>query len=57
MGHAAKDMSDRYDRVREDVQFRKDVARSMGVGFGLPKTLKAVFRTRSGREMQTAPAD
>jgi integrase len=39
MGHAAKDMSDRYDRVREDVQFRRDVAASMGVGFELPKTL------------------
>jgi integrase len=39
MGHAAKDMTDRYDRVREDVEFRKDVARSMGVGFEIPKAL------------------
>lgn len=39
MGHAAVDMSDRYDRVREDVQFRRDVARSLGVGFVLPETL------------------
>ncbi len=39
MGHAAKDMSDHYDRVREDTVFRKDVAKSMGVGFELPKTL------------------
>jgi hypothetical protein len=39
MGHAAKDMSDRYDRVREDVQFRRDAARSLGVGFEVPKAL------------------
>jgi hypothetical protein len=32
-------MSDRHDRVHEDVQFRRDVAKSMGVGFELPKTL------------------
>jgi len=39
MGHADRDMSDHYDRSREDVQFRRDVAKSMGVGFELPKTL------------------
>ncbi len=39
MGHAGRDMSDRYDRVRDDLQFRKDVALSMGVGFELPRTL------------------
>jgi len=32
-------MTDRYDKVREDVEFRKDVAKSVGVGFELPKTL------------------
>jgi integrase len=39
MGHANRDMSDRYDKVREDLEFRRDVAKSMGVGFELPKTL------------------
>lgn len=39
MGHANRDMSDHYDRVREDEQFRRDVAASVGVGFELPKTL------------------
>lgn len=39
MGHAAADMSDRYDRVREDIQFRRDAVRSLGVGFVLPETL------------------
>jgi hypothetical protein len=38
-GHAARDMTDHYDRSREDVQYRKDVARAMGVGFELPKAL------------------
>jgi integrase len=39
MGHAEANMSDRYDRSREDVQYRKDVAKSMGVGFEFPETL------------------
>jgi integrase len=39
MGHADKDMTDRYDKVREDAEFRKDVAKAMGVGFELPKTV------------------
>jgi integrase len=39
MGHASKDMSDRYDRVRHDVVFRKEVAGRMGTGFEIPKTL------------------
>jgi hypothetical protein len=54
MGHAAKDMSDRYDRVREDVQFRRDVAKSLGVGFELPKALapKPVKPKKCKRELQ-----
>jgi integrase len=39
LGHANKDMTDLYDRVPEDVEFRKDVARSMGVGFAVPQSL------------------
>ena len=39
LGHAAKDMSDRYDRVRDDIVFRRKVARSMGTGFEVPTTL------------------
>src|SRR5271156_3885548 len=39
MGHASKDMSDRYDRVRDDVVFRKEVALRMDKGFEVPKTL------------------
>jgi integrase len=39
MGHANTSMSDNYDRVRDDLQFRREVAASVGVGFELPKTL------------------
>jgi len=52
MGHAAKDMSDRYDRVREDVQFRRDVAKSFGVGFELPKALTAM-RPKAEKKVQS----
>jgi integrase len=41
MGHSARDMSDHYDKVRDDVVFRRDVAKSLSVGFELPKTLTA----------------
>ena len=41
MGHAEGDMSDRYDRSREDAEYRKDVVTAMGLGFELPKTLAA----------------
>jgi integrase len=40
MGHADKDMSDLYDKVREDPTFRRAEARRMGVGFEVPKSLK-----------------
>jgi hypothetical protein len=39
LGWADKEMADRYDRSREDVEYRKDVAMKMGIGFELPKTL------------------
>jgi integrase len=39
MGHADEDMTDNYDRSSEDTQYRADVAKAMGVGFDVPKTL------------------
>lgn len=36
MGHAGKDMSDLYDKIKEDVAFRRDVAERRGFGFELP---------------------
>ena len=41
MGHSPKDMTDHYNKVARDLQFRRHVARSMGVGFDVPKTLTA----------------
>lgn len=61
MGHADRDMTDHYDRSREDVQFRRDVAKSMGVGFELPKMLTAkraknLLSGASGRQTETVEA-
>ena len=39
MGHSAVGMSDLYDKSSEDLTYRRDVAKAMGVGFELPKAL------------------
>lgn len=36
MGHAGEGMSDLYDKIKEDVAFRKEVAEKAGLGFQLP---------------------
>jgi len=41
MGHAGESITDTYDRSAEDLQYRKDVAVSMGTGFDIPKMLTA----------------
>jgi len=46
MGHSDKSLSDTYDRSREDVQYRRDVAKSMGTGFVLPATVIGQGKTR-----------
>jgi integrase len=38
-GHADEDMTDHYDRSREDALYRRDVAKAMGCGFDVPITL------------------
>jgi len=54
LGHSAShDMSGLYDRIREDVNFRKEQAEKMGVGFKLPVKLRAV-KTKRKREMLLA---
>lgn len=35
LGHGHRDMTDRYDKIREDTAFRKDVAERCGFGFKL----------------------
>ena len=42
MGHAGKDMSDLYDKVKEDVAFRREVAERCGFGFDLPSVVPIV---------------
>ena len=36
MGHAGKDMSDLYDKIKADVAFRRKWAEWCGFGFELP---------------------
>jgi hypothetical protein len=37
MGHAGENMTDMYDRVKEDVEFRRMWAEKCGIGFELPE--------------------
>jgi len=39
LGWSGKDMSDHYDKIREDADFRREVAERVGIGFELPKPL------------------
>ena len=36
IGHAEKSVTDGYSKVKEDVEFRKEVAERIGLGFELP---------------------
>ena len=36
LGHAGKSITDGYDPVREDLEYRKEVARAVGLGFMIP---------------------
>jgi integrase len=43
LGHANKDVTDRYaEQLKEDVQWRKEVAESAGLGFKLPNVERSV---------------
>ncbi len=61
MGHSTKkDMSDRYDKIKDDVPFRREVAARCDIGFDLPSALTpklgrsaAPFRTLIVRELET----
>ncbi len=59
MGHSAKGMSDLYDKSSEDLTYRRDVARAMGMGFELPKALTAKAKKpligRNGRQADALP--
>ena len=45
VGHAGKDMSDLYDKIKEDIQFRREWAERSGFGFELPSVVPNVPRT------------
>ena len=53
MGHAGRDMSDLYDKVKEDVVFRRKWAERCGFGFELlavvPNVPKIVQNSASAR--------
>lgn len=42
MGHAPESMTDVYDKVREDVEFRRFTAEQVGLGFDPPEVRKPV---------------
>ena len=39
MGHADESMSDLYDKIKEDVKFRREWAEKAGFGFKLPSVV------------------
>jgi hypothetical protein len=50
MGHAGESMSDLYDKIKEDVAFRKKWAEQGGFGFALSSVvLKKVATNKSGQ--------
>jgi len=42
MGHAGNSMDDLYDKIKEDVAFRTEVAEQCGFGFELPSVVPNV---------------
>jgi len=55
LGHAGKSTTDSYDRVREDVEYRKEVARSAGLGFTIPAVVvQTVQRNEKSVEEEIA---
>jgi integrase len=54
MGHAGKDMSDLYDKIKEDVQFRREWAERSGFGFELPSVVPNVPKIAEKTEVQKA---
>ena len=54
LGHAGKDMSDLYDKINEDVQFRRMWAEKSGFGFELPSVVPNVPRIAEKTEAAKA---
>ena len=54
LGHADENMSDRYDKIEEDVQFRRKWAVQCGFGVDLPSVVPNVPRTEVKAELERA---
>jgi integrase len=54
MGHAGEDMSDLYDKIKEDVAFRRKWAERCGFGFELPSVVPNVPKTAEKTEAAEA---
>jgi len=54
LGHAGKDMSDLYDKINEDVPFRKMWAEKCGFGFELPSVVPNVPKIEDESEIAEA---
>jgi integrase len=51
LGHANKNVTDRYSKLNEDVTFRKKVAEEVGIGFELPAEKPGVAPYCTHREV------
>jgi len=54
MGHAANSMDDLYDKIKEDVEFRKEWAEKSGFGFDLPSDVPNVPKITEKTEVAKA---
>ncbi len=54
MGHADESMSDRYDKIKEDVKFRREWAEKAGFGFKLPSVVPNVPKIEEKDEAKKA---
>lgn len=55
MGHAGEGMSDLYDKIKEDVAFRKEVAEKAGLGFQLPSAKCVESKKFSSKKRSIGP--
>jgi hypothetical protein len=54
LGHADENMSDRYDKIKEDETFRKEWAERCGFGFKLPSVVPNVPKMEENEEAAEA---
>jgi integrase len=56
LGHASRDVTDRYSKLSEDAEFRRSVAASAGLGFELPEAPIVRNVRRNAVELETGAA-